>query len=60
MSLSFAPWSIAAFTDIAVDLGKQRWVDQAAVWKFTQDEVPLLEERAVVVRAEFPGLAHAL
>jgi hypothetical protein len=35
-------------------------VDQAAIWRFTQDEGAAPGRAAVVVRAEFPGLARAL
>lgn len=35
-------------------------VDQAAVWRFPQDEGAAPGRAAVVVRAEFPGLACAL
>ena len=36
-------------------------VDWAVVWKIAQDEVPLLEEQAIVImRAEYPDLAQTL
>ena len=48
---------IRAFRNLAVH--RYFGVDWAVVWKIAQDEVPVLAEQVMIImRAEFPDLAH--